>query len=162
MQVTAYLKSLRIAPRKVRLLANLMKGRDAIAAKHQLAYLAKRSALPLTKLLDSALANAENNFGLVKSNMRVKDVVVDGGPVLKRFKPKGFGSTSPLAKRTSHVTVILEEKIPGLKSEKKAKTEKIEKEVKSEAVKPEVKKELGPKDGPVKSFTRKLFQRKSI
>lgn len=163
MQVTAYLRSLRIAPRKVRLVTGVLKGRDAVAAKHQLQYLPKRSSLPLSKLIDSALANAQNNFGLVKENMRVKDIVVDGGPVLKRFKPKGFGSTSPLAKRTSHVTVILEEKVPGLKSEKKIKTEeKTPKMVKSEETKPEVKKELGKKESGVKSFTRKLFQRKSI
>ncbi len=163
MIVTAYLKSLRIAPRKVRLVASVLKGRDAMSAKHQLRYLPKRSSLPLSKLIDSALANAQNNFGLVKENMRVKDVVVDGGPVLKRFKPKGFGSTSPIAKRTSHVTVILEEKVPGLKSEKKAKTEgKTEKIIKSEELKPEIKKELGKKESRVKSFTRKIFQRKAM
>ncbi len=163
MQVTAYLKSLRIVPRKVRLVTHVLKGRDAVAAKHQLQYLPKRSSLPISKLIDSALANAQNNFGLVKENMRVKDIVVDGGPVLKRFKPKGFGSTSPLAKRTSHVTVILEEKVPGLKSEKRVKTEeKIEKVIKSEESKPEIKREIGKKEGKVRSFTRKFFQRKAI
>src|SRR3989344_3619214 len=163
MQVTAYLKSLRIPPRKVRLVTGVLKGRDAMAAKHQLQYLPKRSSLPLSKLIDSALANAQNNFGLVKENMRIKDVVVDGGPVLKRFKPKGFGSTSPLAKRTSHVTVILEEKVPGLKSERKIKTEeKVDKAIKSEELKPETKRELGKKEGRIMAFTKKIFQRKAM
>lgn len=162
MQVSAHLHSLRIAPRKVRLVARLMKGVDAVAATHQLPHWAKRSSGPLAKLLDSALANAQNNFGLVRENMRIKDVIVDGGPVLKRFQPKGFGSVSPIAKRTSHVTIVLEEKVPGLKSEKKIKTEKIAKEVQREEAKPEIKKEIGPKEGRIKSFTRKFFRRKSL
>ena len=166
MQVTSYLKSLRIPPRKVRLVTGILKGRDAVAAKHQLRYLPKRSSLPLSKLIDSALANAQNNFGLVKENMRIKDMVVDGGPVLKRFEPKGFGSTSPIAKRTSHVTVILEEKVPGLGGGKKASEAKPRTEPRSGSgtgeIKPEIKKELGQKESRVKSFTRKLFQRKAM
>lgn len=162
MQVTAHLNSLRIAPRKVRLIADALKGMDALAAKHQLRYVAKRSSRPLAKLLDSALANASNNFGLVLENMRIVHIQVDGGPVLKRFEPKGFGSVSPILKRTSHVTIILEEKTPGLKAEKKIKTEKIEKIAKQETAKPEIKKELGQKEGVVKKFTRRIFQRKAI
>ncbi len=164
MQVTAHLHALRIAPRKVRAVTRLLKGRDAATAEDQLRYLAKRTALPLQKLLNSALANAENNFGLVKSNMRIKDLMVNGGPVLKRFEPKGFGSVSPIAKRTSHVTVILEEKVPGLKADpssakaSEGKTKKLD----VHDHKHETKKELGPKEGAVKKFTRKMFQRKSI
>ena len=169
MIVTAHLPSLRIAPRKVRLMTRLLWGVDAIAAKHQLNYFAKRSSKPLAKLLDSALANAQNNFGMVKENMRVKEVIVNGGPVLKRFEPKGFGSVSPIAKRTSHVTIVLEEKVAGLKSERKVKEQRPEEA--SEA-KPRTepqrgssagaKKELGRKEGRVRAFTKKIFQRKAI
>ena len=164
MIVTAHLHSLRIAPRKVRLVANAVKGSDAIAAKHQMRYLTKRSSHPLEKLLDSALANAYNNFGLVKENMRIRDIRVDGGPVLKRFEPKGFGSVSPIAKRTSHVTIILEEKVPGLKSERKSTSVADQKQIveKKHDYKPEVKKELGKKESAVKKFTKRLFQRKTI
>lgn len=164
MEITARLNSLRISPRKVRLLARLLKGRDALAAKHQLHYLAKRSTLPLEKLLNSALSNAENNFNLVSSNLRIKEVMVNGGQVLKRFEPKGFGSVSPIAKRTSHIIMVLEEKVPGMKGDAKVKTEKTAKhdhEHKDEA-KPEVKKELGKKEGAVKKFSKRMFQRKSI
>ena len=159
MIVTAHLHSLRIAPRKVRLVANAVKGSDAIAAKHQMRYLTKRSSHPLEKLLDSALANAYNNFGLVKENMRIRDIRVDGGPVLKRFEPKGFGSVSPIAKRTSHVTIILEEKVPGLKASVADQKQIVEKK---HDYKPEVKKELGKKESAVKKFTKRLFQRKTI
>ena len=164
MIVTAHLHSLRIAPRKVRLVANAVKGSDAIAAKHQMRYLTKRSSHPLEKLLDSALANAYNNFGLVKENMRIRDIRVDGGPVLKRFEPKGFGSVSPIAKRTSHVTIILEEKVPGLKaSVAKPRTDsRSESSTGAEKIKHEVKKEIGPKESAVKKFTKRLFQRKTI
>ncbi len=169
MQVTAHLNSLRIAPRKVRLVAHVLKGADAVAAKHHLRYIAKRSSKPIEKLIDSALANAHNNYGLVKENMRIKEIMVDGGAVLKRFEPKGFGSVSPQAKRTSHITVVLEEKVPGLKSEKKAEAPE-EKKAKHkhdhdhdhDDAKPEVKKALGKKEGMVKSTKRKLFQRKSV
>ena len=168
MQVTAHLKSIRIAPRKVRSVAYTLKGLDAVAAKHQLRYLTRRSSHPLAKLLDSALANAHHNHGLVKENMRIKEVVVNGGPVLKRFEPKGFGSVSPLAKRTSHITIVLEEKVPGLKSEKKVAAaadhdETAHHDHKHEKQEtPKAKKELGPKEGGMKKTARKLFQRKTI
>ena len=143
-------------------MANVMKGLDAVKAKDQLHYFPKRSSKPLEKLLNSALANAENNFGLVRDNMKIKDVMVNGGPVLKRFEPKGFGSVSPLAKRTSHITIVLVEKVPGMKHERKVE-EKTDKVTKHEhEARPEAKKELGKKEGAVKKFTKRLFQRKSI
>ena len=162
MQVTAHLKSIRIAPRKVRSVAHMLRGLDAVAAKHQLRYLTRRSSHPLSKLLDSALANAQNNYGLVRENMRIKDMIVDGGSVLKRFEPKGFGSVSPIAKRTSHVTIVLEEKVPGMKAEKNVKKEMVEERKVATEKKFETKKELGPREGRIKSFTRRFFRRKSI
>src|SRR3989344_4264110 len=117
MQITAKLNNLRIAPRKVRLVARAIKGMDAMVAKHQLDYIIKRSSQPISKLLDSAMANAHNNLGLVKDNLFIKDVVVDEGPKLKRFRPKGFGMASPIEKKTSRIKIVLEEKVPGLKAE---------------------------------------------
>ena len=191
MQVTAQLKNLRIAPRKVRLISGLIKGLDVAAAKGQLDHLIKKSSKPISKLLDSALANAHNNFGLVKENLFIKDVMVDEGMKLKRFRPKGFGSTSPILKRTSRIKVILEEKVPGLKAAPAEKKEKAvmaeeerteaavpEKEVKIETREkarsrsgtdrgssmksgPEVKKELGKK-GFLSGITKRFFRRKAI
>lgn len=164
--VSAHLSSLRIAPRKVRLVAHLLKGRDALTAKHQLQAISKKSIHPISKLIDSAMANAHHNLGMVKENLKIKEVIVDGGPILKRFRPKGFGSTSPIEKRTSHVTVVLTEKVAGLKSEKKASEAKprTEPHHSSGAAedKPEIKKEIGKKDSGIKGFGRKFFRRKTI
>lgn len=130
MEVTAQLNNLRIAPRKVRLVSKFLKGMDAMAAKSQLSHLAKRSARPIFKLLDSAMANAHNNLGLVKENLFIKEIIVNEGPKLKRFRPKGFGMTSPIEKKTSSIRIVLDERTPGLKIKK----EKIEVEQR-EAVK---------------------------
>ncbi|MEK7154361.1 MAG: 50S ribosomal protein L22 [Patescibacteria group bacterium] len=176
MQVTAQLKNLRIAPRKVRLISDLIKGLDAAAAKSQLDHLIKKSSGPISKLLDSALANAHNNFGLVKENLFIKNIVVDEGMKLKRFRPKGFGSTSPILKRSSRIKMILEEKVPGLKlteqqikEHKKAEEavpEKAEPTVKEEKVKtaapkPEAKKGIGKK-GLFGKISKRFFRRKAI
>ena len=122
MRVTAQLNNLRLAPRKVRLLAGVLGGLDVARAQFELEHRAKRAAGPLVKLLQSALANAHNNFGLVKENMYIKQILVNEGRKLKRFRPKGFGTVSPIEKKTSHITIILEEKVPGLKAEKKKLT----------------------------------------
>lgn len=119
MEITAQLNNLRIAPRKVRLVSKSIKGLDAIYALRRLDYLAKRSGQPLAKLIDSALANAQNNFGLAKENLFIKNIIVNEGAKLKRFRPKGFGMTSPIEKKTSRVTIILDERTPGIKAEKK-------------------------------------------
>ena len=173
MDVSAHLSTLRIATRKVRLVAGLLKGRDALAAKHQLRAVTKRSVHPIAKLIDSAMANAQNNYGMVKENLKIKDVIVDGGPILKRFRPKGFGSTSPIEKRTSHITVILTEKIAGMKAQKQSEQKKEAhthgaehrisgSSVKDASDKPEVKKEIGKKDSGIKAFGRKFFRRKTV
>lgn len=177
MQIIAQLNNLRIAPRKVRLVAGLIKGQDALLAQQQLNFLTKRSSAPLTKLLQSALNNAENNFGLLKENLFVKDVVVNEGMKLKRFMPRAMGQAGPIQKKTSRVRVVLEEKVPGLKanqSELAAKKKKSE-EAMAESVETrrhdkgfskdfEVKKDISKKgvfDG-VKNISRKLFRRKSV
>lgn len=174
MEVKAQLKDLRIAPRKVRLVSGLIKGMDALAAKHQLNHFIKKSSRPLSKLLDSALANAHNNFQLPKENLFIKNIVVNEGTKLKRFRPKALGMTSPIQKKTSHITIVLEEKVPGLKAEKvKAKTEtptmkaqpESKKEVSPTQAKPEIRKAIGKKGGlfgRVSGLGRKFFRRKAI
>lgn len=139
MEVRAQHNYLRIAPRKVRLVVDVIKGQNVVAAQQHLNYLAKRSAAPISKLLESAAANATNNHGLVKENLYIKSITVDQGPVLKRFRPKGFGMVSRLAKRTSNITVILDERVPGLKrtetkEEKKHKHDKHEEKAEHEPV----------------------------
>ncbi len=87
MEVKAQLNGLRIAPRKVRAVTNLVKGKDVGYALNQMEFLMKRPVLPLIKLLNSAIANAENNLSMVKENLYIKVFLVDEGIKLKRFRP---------------------------------------------------------------------------
>ena len=127
----AYLKSYRQAPRKVRLVANLMKGKTVERAIKELEVLPKRASLPMLKLLLSAVANAKENDGIAQDALFVKEVRVDQGTILKRFIPKSHGSASPFHKHTSHVMIELIERAESVDTAKKAPV----KEVKEKAVK---------------------------
>lgn len=109
MRVEASLNNLRIAPRKVRLVAHSIVGMPALLAVARLKQEVQRSALPMRVLLESAIANATNNFKLAKENLLVAEVRVMDGVRLKRFTPKAFGSATPILKRTSKVKIILDE-----------------------------------------------------
>ena len=110
MQVTARLNNLRIAPRKVRLVAHSIVGLPVQTALVRLKQEVQRSAEPMKVLLESAIANATNNFKLAKENLYVAEVRVLDGIRLKRFTPKAFGSATPILKRTSKVHIILDER----------------------------------------------------
>lgn len=107
----ATLKSYRQAPRKVRLVANLIKGKTAERALVELEVLPKRASLPIKKLLLSAVANAKENSKIEIQNLFVKEVRVDQGQILKRSMPKSHGSASPIHKHTSHVMLELIEHV---------------------------------------------------
>lgn len=173
MQVTAHLNNLRIAPRKVRLVAGLIKGKDALFAEQQLKFLTKRATGPLVKLLKSALANAENNFSLLKENLFIKEMVVNEGTKMKRFKPKALGRAALIQKKTSHIKLVLEERVPGLKASKKAAPAQPEqtdltKAAKEKPVKEkrqyETKREINKKGvfGDIRNMSRRLFRRKAV
>lgn len=108
--VNAQLKYLRISPRKVRLLADLIRGASLEEAKLRLNFNKKKSTLPLLKLLKSAESNARHNYKLEPEKLFVKKITVDGGPFLKRYMPRARGRATMIKKRTSHVTVILSER----------------------------------------------------
>ena len=127
MKVKAKLNNLRVSPRKVRLVANLVRGLDVANAKTQLNFLIKRSSTPMLKLLNSAVANAKHNFELEESNLYISELFVCEGPTLKRIMPRAMGRAFHIRKRTSHITLVLEEKSVGNKVE-----DKIEKKKKSE------------------------------
>ena len=176
-EVKAQLNGLRMAPRKVRAVVNLIKGKNVLDALAQLEVLVKRSSSPVVKLIRSAIANAENNNNMVKENLYIKSINVDEGVKLKRFKPKGFGRVSPIEKKTSRIRVVLAEKVTGLKRSvtmaKKA-NEKIVTEDKQQIRqtekksldlvrgKPEVKTELGRKENILKSLGKRVFRRKVV
>lgn len=100
----------RQSPRKVRLVANLIKGKPLAVALERLTFLPKRAASPLKKILESAAANAVNNLKMSRERLVVKSVRVDKDIVLKRFRPGARGAAYRLKKRTSQVRVELAEK----------------------------------------------------
>lgn len=113
MKVHATLKNLRIAPRKVRLVTHSVVGVDAREALIQLSKQIKKSSQPIYDLLKSAVANATNNNGLDEANLYILEVRVGDGLRLKRWMPRAFGRATPLLRRGSNVTIILEERIEG-------------------------------------------------
>lgn len=110
MEVLAKAKYLRISPYKARLVARLVKGKKADEALGILAFTNKKFARMLSKVIQSAIANAEHNTGLDVDKLWVKNVIVDEGPMWKRWRPRAMGRATMILKRTSHVTVILEER----------------------------------------------------
>ncbi len=126
MEVRAHLRYLRIAPRKVRLVINLIRGMQVDRALDQLSVLPKASTLPVTKLLKSAIANATNNFQLTASDLYIKSIVANEGPKLKRYRPRAFGRAAELLKRMTHVTIVLEDKTQTPAPKKGAKPVKAE------------------------------------
>ncbi|MBI2415704.1 MAG: 50S ribosomal protein L22 [Candidatus Kerfeldbacteria bacterium] len=111
MEVTAQLRQLRIAPRKVRLVANVIRGLSVIDAETQLLYLDKRAAAPLLKLIRSAASNAEHNFKMKRDDLVVKKIQVNKAVTLKRWKPRAMGRATPIAKQSAHVVVVLDTKV---------------------------------------------------
>lgn len=105
-----------MSPRKLRLLADLVRGRAVKRALDTLSVLNKRGARPLKKLLESAVANAKHNSALSPEGLRVESITVDGGPMLKRWMPRAHGRATPIRERTSHVTVTLGEVKRGKKT----------------------------------------------
>ncbi len=110
MEIKASAKFIRMSPRKVRLVADLIRGMDLGVAENQLKFIVKGACEPISKLLNSCVANAVNNFKLKKENLFIKTITVDGGSVLKRWQPKAFGRATPIRKRSSHILIILGDK----------------------------------------------------
>src|SRR3989344_9371161 len=112
---TVKLNYLRITPRKVRSVADLLRGLSVNEAEAQLMLVRNRAAVPLRKLLRSAVQNLKNNKKLDSTNFYVETIKVDGGPMLKRSLPRARGMATPIQKKMSHVTLVLAENL-GLKS----------------------------------------------
>jgi large subunit ribosomal protein L22 len=180
MKISAKLDNLRKSPRKIRLVASLIKGLDVGRAEQQLKFLVKGSAPHFEKLLKSAIANAENNSGLDRDNLYIKDVIVDEGKKLKRWLPRAHGRASLLLKRTSHIEIVLDERVKG-KGRKKVEKQEIKdikkseieesfgkeelKEEKKEAIKEKEVKEFSDEKKKVtesKGFLKRVFRRKSM
>ena len=110
MEAVANLKYLRISPRKVKIVLDLIRGKDVATATAILMQTPKAASEPLLKLLKSAAANAENNFAMDPSKLYVSEVFATPGPILKRMMPRAQGRAYRINKRSSHVTLAVAEK----------------------------------------------------
>ncbi len=109
MPIISKLKYLRIAPRKVRLVADLIRRKKTKEAQTILDFITKGAAKPLAKLLKTAIADARHNFQLDPSNLYISKITVDEGPKYKRWKARSRGMAAPIQKKTSHITLVLSE-----------------------------------------------------
>ena len=107
MEVTAKLKHARISPQKCRLVADVVRGKPVGNALATLRFMPKKGAEIVLKVLESAVANAENNNGADVDELKVATIMVDEGPILKRFMARAKGRGTRISKRTSHITVVV-------------------------------------------------------
>ncbi|MFH1192302.1 MAG: 50S ribosomal protein L22 [bacterium] len=110
MEVKAKLNNLRISPRKVRLVADMIRGMDVEQAIYQLRYINKKSAFNVIKLLESAISNAGNNHNLDKDKLFVKYITVDEDVTMKRWRSRAFGRAGAIRKRGSKVNIVIAER----------------------------------------------------
>ena len=184
MKAQAMLRYLRIAPRKMRLIADIIKKKSVNEAEAQLMLHARRGAVPILKLLRSAIENAKAKKMDV-TKLIVADIRVDQGPMLKRWIPRAQGRATPIHKHTSHVIIVLQESQKPVKSRFVTETKKVKKEKKGaekhvhehehehenehehetaeEPKKKTTKEEIRKENkGPEKGFVQKMFRRKSV
>jgi large subunit ribosomal protein L22 len=176
MEIKVKNRFIRMSSKKLRLVANLIRGAQVDIALNQLKFANKKAAEPVAKLLKSAIASAENDFELEKHNLMVKEIRIDEGGMLKRWTPKAHGSATPIRKRLSHINITVGElKDSGVTAAKKKEVEapiSLEEMVKEgeKAAKGDKgkdgKKDSGVKDirkegASKKGFVNKMFQRKS-
>jgi large subunit ribosomal protein L22 len=177
MEIKVKTKFIRFSSKKLRLVANLIRGAKVDIALDQLKFANKKAALPVAKLLKSGIASAVNDFELDKDNLFVKEIRIDEGGMLKRWTPKAHGSATPIRRRLSHINITVGElKDSGVTAAKKKEVEapiSLEemvkegenaakkgdsgKDIKKESLGKDIKKDGASKKG----FVNKMFQRKS-
>ena len=137
MEVVAIAKNIRISPQKVRLVVDQIKKLSPANAVKILDHVSQRASLPLKKVIASAIANAQNNFGLNRNTLTIKEITVGKGPSFKRFRPIARGRAHSILKRTSNIRVVLvgdqkEEVLPKEVS-KESKVSKVANSIESES-----------------------------
>ena len=131
MAVKATAKGVRISPRKVQVVAALVRGRTVDEALTILSFTPRRSALAVKKVIESAKANATHNHGLKSEGLRITEISVTHGPTLKRYRPAARGRALKFQRRSSHIRVIIDGEIrPAAKPKVAAKTEEAKEEKK--------------------------------
>ena len=113
MEVKAIAKYVRISPQKCRLLADQVRRQPVARALEILEFSPRKAASPIRKVLESAIANAEHNEGADIDELRVHSIMIDEGPVMKRWRPRAKGRAAPIIKRTSHITVMVSDDTRG-------------------------------------------------
>lgn len=167
MQVIAKLRYLRIAPRKVRQATDLIRGKKAEQAKVILNFTQKRASRPLIKLLSQGIANAKNNFQLDPANLFISKISVDEGPKYKRWRARSRGQAHQIQKKTSHITLVLDEiKKTAKKKKKLAAKAQVGKEEKKEVApkveRPKLRPELETKKPKTTKGLARIFRRKVV
>ena len=109
MEVTASIKTVRVSPRKARLVVDAIRGKRVMDAIDILKFLPQKSAVEIERLMKSVAANAENNYDLDPEDLWIKAIFADDGPSMKRFKPRARGRVGRIKRRTCHITVIAED-----------------------------------------------------
>lgn len=137
-EVIAKLNNLRIAPRKVMTIIDLIRGKSASEANSILTLANKKTALPVQKLLNSAVANAKHNFQMEEKGLYVFKATVDQGPKLKRWIARSRGQANEIQKKTSHITIVLREMSGKTDRSKKGRNKKIKPEIKKENDNPKI------------------------
>ena len=112
MEVFAHARGIRIAPRKVRLVVDLVRGMAVNRAMSQLQLMPQKAANEVYKAVKSAVANAENNYGLDPDELIVARIWANEAPSMKRWRPRAHGRVSPQISRSSHITVVVDERRP--------------------------------------------------
>ena len=108
--VVARAKYVKSPPRKIRLIADAIRGKSTEEALAMLRFIPRKSAKLLEKVVASAVANAENNYELDTDSLYIHEVYIDGGPIIKRFRARAMGRATPIRRRTSHITVAVKER----------------------------------------------------
>lgn len=171
MEVKAHLRNLHMSPRKVRRLSKLVEGMPAVFAEAELSARKELAAQPLRKLLRSVIANARSLTGAGPERMTISVMRVNGGPSMKRYRPRSRGMAHPFARRTSHVSIVLEvrdaQKISrkeAFKSEAVKAPEPTEKDGKNQEAKPQRARAIKAptKTSRLPNIGRRIFQRKSV
>lgn len=180
MEITAQAKYIRVSPRKAGLVAGLVRGRQVNEALAQLKFVNKKAGRFVSKLLESAIANAKHNYDLTADNLLIKQIWVGKGATFHRWMPKAHGRATPLNKTTSHITIVLGEikdsgakiarkveaaaptKLSDLAKSSEEKSAKIKDSTNEAEVKVDNFEQVAKRDGSSKAgFVKKVFQRKA-
>lgn len=164
MEVLAKGKYLRVSPKKARPVADLIRGKNALEAQIILESLPQKAAKVIKKVLDSAVANAANNFNLDKEGLVVSSITVDKGPFFKRYQPRAMGRATEIKRKTSHIEIVVSGDLKVKKNQKDQKSDDKEMKVKENTEKKDnfqIIRDKQEKSAKQNVVTKKVFRRKT-